>query len=81
MQYDNTKREDKLHLFDLFAPRFWVVLLPFVSEGSEDAVGEEDRKPQAPDESDGVEKVGVAGACVDPQVIEGWAEETGIQQS
>lgn len=48
-----------LHLFDFLAPRVGVVLLPFVAEDSKDAVGEEDRKPQAPDEGDGVEEVGV----------------------
>lgn len=76
----NANSENSLHLFDFFAPRFWVVLLPFISEDSEDAVGEEDGKSQAPDESDGVEEVGVAGACVDPEVVEGWAKETGVQQ-
>lgn len=48
-----------------------MVLLPFVSENSEDAVGQENGKSQAPDKSDGIEEVCVTGSCVDPQVIEG----------
>lgn len=57
-----------------------MVLLPFVSEDSKDAIGEEDGESQTPDERDGVKEVGVTGPCVDPQVVEGWAEETGVQQ-
>lgn len=43
-----------------------MVLFPLVAEDGEDAVGQQDREAQTPDESDGVEKVGVTGPGINP---------------
>lgn len=55
-----------LHLLDLLAFCFGMVLFPFISEHGEDAVGQEYRKAQTPDKGNGVEEVGVAGPGINP---------------
>ena len=54
--------------------------LPLVPQHGKQRVAHNDRQAQAPDQGDGVEEVGVAGAGVDPEVIEGGAEEGSVEE-
>ena len=63
----------QLYLPDVLALHFRPFNLPFISKHGEKGVGDDLRKAKAPHESDGVEKVGVAGAGIYPEVVECWA--------
>ena len=65
----------QLHLPDVLALHFRPFNLPFISKHGKKRVGDDLRKAKAPDESDGVEKVGVAGAGIYPEVVECWAQK------
>ena len=44
--------------------------LPFISKHGKEGVGDDLREAEAPDESDGIEEIGVAGAGIYPEVVE-----------
>ena len=52
--------------------------LPFISEDRKESVSQDEYETKAPDESDSVKEVCVAGAGIDPEMVEGWAEEGGV---
>lgn len=71
--------EYRLHLSHFFAPQLGVIMLPFVSKSREDSVRQQYRKAKAPDQSNGVEEVGVARAGVNPEMIERGTQESGVE--
>ena len=50
-----------------------------VNQGGIDQVRDKQGQAERPHKRDGVEKVGVTGTCVDPEVVECWSEESGIE--
>lgn len=48
---------------------------PLISQRGIERVSDDDRQAKAPDESNSVEEIGVAGTGVDPQVVESGSEE------
>lgn len=63
----------QLYLPNVLAFHLRPLNLPFIPKHGKKGVGDDFRKAKAPDESDGVEKVGVAGAGIYPEVVECWA--------
>lgn len=63
----------RLYLPDIFAFHLRSLDLPLVSQDSKQRIGQDDRESQVPNQSDGIEEVGVARSSIYPQVIEGRA--------
>jgi hypothetical protein len=55
--------------------------LPLIPQSSVDKVRLQDQQSQVPHQGDGIEEVGVAAAGVQPQVVESWAQQGGVQKS
>ena len=54
--------------------------LPFISEDSKEGVCQYKHKTETPNEGDGVEKVRIAGAGVDPEMVKGRPEESSVEE-
>ena len=65
----------QLYLPNVLALHLRPIDLPFISKHGKERVSNDLRKAKAPDESDGVEKVGVSRAGVYPEVVECWAQK------
>ena len=63
----------QLYLPNVLALHLRPFNLQFISKQCKKGVGDDLREAETPDESDGVEKVGVAGAGIYPEVVECWA--------
>ena len=63
----------RLYLPNVLALHLRSFDLPFISKHGKKRVSDDLRKAKAPDERDSVEKVGVAGAGIYPEVVECWA--------
>ena len=68
-----------LYLSDVFALHLRPLDLPFVAEDGEERIRYDFGQAETPDEGDGVEEVRVAGTGVDPEVVEGWAQQGRVQ--
>lgn len=52
---------------------------PLISQSRIYRIGHDDRQAKTPDESDGVEEIGVARAGVDPEIVKSGAEESCVE--
>ena len=64
-----------LYLPDFLASSFGSFAFPAISKDRVHSVREQDQQRQTPHQSDGVEEVGVSGACIDPQMMECWSKK------
>lgn len=62
-----------LYLSDVFSLHLGPLNFPFVSKHREKRIRNNLGQAETPDKSDGIEEVGVAGARIDPEVVEGRA--------
>lgn len=62
-----------LYLPDLLANHLWPLDLPLVSKHCKCQVADKEALAQAPNKRDGVKKVGISAARIDPEIIEGRA--------
>lgn len=68
-----------LYLSDIFALHLRPLDFPFVSKDREQGIRNNLRQAETPDESNGIEKVCVAGTRIDPEVVEGRAQQGRVQ--
>lgn len=69
-----------LYLSDLFALCFGSVRLPLVPQDRIHCICQQDEKRKTPDQSDGVEEIGIPRARVNPEMMESRAQKRCIQQ-
>jgi len=63
------------------AHSFRPLAFPLISQSRVDEIRLEDQQSQVPHQRDGVEEIRVAAAGVQPQVVESWAEQGGVEES
>ena len=65
---------------DQLALHLWPFGLELVPQHGEYRICHDDGKPEAPDQGDGIEEVGIARSCIDPEVVEGRTQQGGIEE-